>query len=182
MPKDFLERMKELMEKKLTPEDKEKAKRERYIGEAEGLANRFLNIPSYRVEDLTRDLSKYEGDAKDIVTKVILSKFVKKVNLSQNNKRVVEGISALGSEYAEKIKEVESLRNEREQAIQQRYTQLKKEIERPIRERLNQLKISGSAIGDVNVEANEAWYQILSEINLEYDKKLDIVKQKLLSY
>jgi len=55
------------------------------------------------------------------------------------------------------------------------FEEYKIKIEKAIREREEQLKISGSAIGEINLEDTEIW----PEINLEFNAKLNQLKEEI---
>ena len=53
-------------------------------------------------------------------------------------------------------------------------------MEREERELLRQLGISGSAIGEINLEASETWKDILGGLYSEFGQRLNQLKEQLL--
>ena len=49
------------------------------------------------------------------------------------------------------------------------------------RELLHQLRISGSAVGEVNVEASEAWKGLSRELYSQFDQRLQQLREQLLN-
>ena len=57
--------------------------------------------------------------------------------------------------------------------------QERKQIERDEREVLHQLRISGDAVGDINLRTSAAWADIAHELHSQYDVMLRQFKREL---
>ena len=57
----------------------------------------------------------------------------------------------------------------------------RQEIERTGSEILHQLRISGTAISQINVQAKDEWQKKLSELSRPYEERLSGLKQELSS-
>ena len=56
---------------------------------------------------------------------------------------------------------------------------IKKEVETRTKEVLHQVRISGSAIGEINIEASPQWQQNWQRFKRPLEQQLDALKQEL---
>jgi len=96
--------------------------------------------------------------------------------------RAMAGILALkGEEEIGPIAgQIKDLFEEYKQAEKDRYEKEKGEVEREERELLRQLGISGSAVGEINLEASETWKEVCGALYSEFDQRLHQLKEQLL--
>ncbi len=143
------------------------------------LANKFLES-TLREADLEIELGKYQGKEGEIVRQALLSAISQSIELRdmEKSRRAIEGMQRLGENVPlDEIKgNIEGIFREFDQQIRQKYSGFE-ELEK---ERLQALGISGSAVR-ANLEAKEEWQQQLTEIQKEYNLRLDSLKEKLLS-
>ena len=92
-------------------------------------------------------------------------------------KRVIEAISSLGSELQPKAEEIGQLVQEYEEAEQK----IRQELESNYRETLHQLRISGTAVDAINIEANHQWQLARQELIEAFTPRLNDLKQALIS-
>jgi len=149
----------------LTLKEKREMKEKEYAPKGKVMAERFLDEvigPRY----LEIELQKFKNDEKEIVKKAAFEVFKEAIAMEEFSKsqRALEGISVLGKEIADLKDKISFL-----------FEEYKIKIEKAIREREEQLKISGSAIGEINLEATEIW----PEINLEFNAKLNQLKEEI---
>ena len=167
---------------KLSPEEMRERKGEEYAPIGRALADRYLGH-GYG-ELLGEEANKHSGEERGIVTRAALSRLVEAMELGNYEiiQRAMEGILVLKGK--EKVGEVEdqikSLFDGYKQAEKERYEEEKGEIERKERGLLHQLRISGSAVVEINLEASETWEEICQELYSQYDKILEDLKVQLL--
>lgn len=96
--------------------------------------------------------------------------------------RVMEGISTLSDDARtlEAKRKMVSLITEYKEAERQAYEQGKRRMDRRGAELLDELAISGSAIGEVKLGDSEAWEEIQEELSSRFDNRLQELKQELL--
>jgi hypothetical protein len=160
---------------KLSAEEQrqQKEKESREIGTA--IAQRYLS--HWNPEDMQAELSRYSTEEKTMITKTILSELAETIDLRSQNmfERTVEGILRLKPEAQGTIDRIRELSSEYGQA--ERKT--RQEIEAGVKEMLHQLRISGSAIGGVNVEADQEWQQSATELAQPFQERLNELKSEL---
>lgn len=167
---------------KLSPEEMRERKGEEYAPIGRALADRYLRHGYGEI--FGEEANRYSGEERDIVTRAALSRLVEAMELGNHEitQRAMEGILVLrGKEKVGEAKDrIKSLLDEYEQAEKERYEEEKGEIERKERGLLHQLRISGSAVGEINLEASETWKEICQELYSQYDKRLGALKVQLL--
>ncbi len=166
---------------KLSAEEIGRRKEEEFAPVGRGLAGRYLEH-GY-AEILIEGLSKYGGEEGEIVVKAALSRLVQAIELENGEitTRALEGIAALkGEEEPRQIAErIRGICREYVEARNQRMEQERKQIERDEREVLHQLRISGDAVGDINLRTSASWADIAHELHSQYDEMLRQFKQEL---
>lgn len=147
----------------------------RLIGES--LAEKFL---SHRdISFLKDELKKHTAQDKDLISRAAIDRLIKGLDLfyptelaeislgiltlsnSPTTSKILDEIKALFREYAE------AEDNERQ------------EIEQAGGEMLHQLRISGSAVGRLNIRAKEEWQKKLEQTAKPFDERLNYLKQEL---
>ncbi len=169
----------------------------RQIGQA--IAQKYLdNLESL---DLDAELEKHSEAEEELIKTAVAGHLVQALKLSsqsgtsrrptereggmeQNNssggayfrmERVIQGIAGLEPKSGTIIEQVRQLFQEYEGATRE----AGHEIERKGRETLHQLRISGTAVGDINVEAMPEWQQTWHRLKEPFEPRLDHLKQEL---
>jgi len=75
---------------------------------------------------------------------------------------------------------VRAIFQELEQAKQQRYEKIQGQLQREERDILHQLRISGSAIDEVNLEVSGAWDRAYAELRSQFGERVHQLKTELL--
>ncbi|MFQ5924869.1 MAG: hypothetical protein ACE5IE_02600 [Dehalococcoidia bacterium] len=167
---------------KLSPEEMRGRQEEEYATIGRALADRYLRHGYGEI--LGEEANKYSGEERDIVTRAALSRLVEAMELGnyEITQRAMEGIPVLrGKEKVREVKvQIKSLLDEYKKAEKERYETEKEEIGRKERGLLHQLRISGSAVGEINLEASESWKEVCQELYSQYDKRLGALKVQLL--
>jgi hypothetical protein len=167
---------------RLSPEEMKERKDAENAAIGKALAERYLEHGHNRI--LGEALARYTGDDKDIVATAALQHLVDAISLQDDKltKRAMEGISTLNDD-ARTLKakqKVLSLATAYKEAEKQAYGQMKRRVDRSGAELLDELAISGSAIGDIKLGASELWEGIQKELSQRFDNRLQEVKQELI--
>lgn len=168
---------------KLSPEEMRERKEEEYAPVGRAIADRYLGHGHNPI--LKEEVNKYSGDEKGIVIRAALSRLGEAIGLESDevSEKAIAGMLTLGDE--EKIGEISerirSLLGEYREVKRQKYEAQKEHIERRERELLHQLRISGSAVGEINLKASEAWGRISQELFSRFNERLEELKRELLN-
>ena len=183
--KSAFERAWERAEKlgKLSPQELRERKEEEFSLIGHGLAKRYLEHG--RSEIFEEEVSKYSDEEKEIVIRVTLSRLVAAVEIEgrETATRAMTGIVVLkGDGPIQEIGEkIASIYQEYEQERQQKYEQKKDDIQRGEKAILHQLRISGSAVAEINSEVSGAWHEMAAELRSQFNERLDQLKQDLMN-
>ncbi len=166
---------------KLSSEEIKQKKEEELTLLGRGLAQRYLQRG--HADLLAEEVSKYEGEEREIAVKATLSNLVAAIEIGNDEAaaRAMAGISTLGGDgrVGEIAGEIEALYQEYKLERQQQYEKERDEIQRSLKEILHQLRISGSAVSELNVEASQAWETLSAALYSEFDEKLQQLKREL---
>jgi len=181
--KSALERALEKAEKlgKLSPEEMRKRKEEEYTPVGRAIADRYLGHGYSPV--LKEEVNRYSGDEQGIVIRATLSRLEEAIGLESDEvaERAIAGMLTLRAEgKIEEIGEgIKSLLREYREARRATYDQEREHLERREREVLHQLRISGSAVGEINLKASEAWARTSQELRSRFNERLEELKRQL---
>ena len=171
---------------KLSPEEMRERKEAEYATIGRALAERYLGHGHKQI--LKEEVSKYSGDEKGIVSGAALSRLAEAIDLAsdeffEKTEKALAGMLALkGKGQIGEINErIMSLLREFREAQQQKYEREEERVEKGERELLHQLRISGSAVGAINLKASEAWGTISQELHSQFNERLEALKQELLN-
>jgi len=161
-----------------------------------GIAQRYLDSP--RTVDPRAELGKHAEEERALVRAAIVKRLVEALDLggepstaagaagygqkdtaSLRLGKTIDAIAALEPGSGAIIEQLRELFQEYGAAVGK--TQRKQEIERKGRETLHRLRISGTAVGDINVEAAAQWQQSWQELSQAFAARLDRLKQELLA-
>jgi len=166
---------------KLSAEEMRQRREDEYTPVGRAIVDRYLGHGHTTI--LEDEINRYRGDEKNVVTRAALSRLREAIGLENNEvvERAIAGMIVLTSDrrVGEIGERIRSLIREYREAKIAKYEQEKDHIERREREVLHQLRISGSAIGDINLEASEAWARISQELSSQFNERLEELKQQL---
>ena len=169
---------------KLTPQEIRERKEEEFTLIGQGLAQRYLEHGHLDV--LQEGVDRYDAEEKEIATKAALSSLVAAIEIEigdyETAARAMAGISTLkgNGPIREIAEEVRAIFQELEQAKQQRYEKIQGQLQREERDILHQLRISGSAIDEVNLEVSGAWDRAYAELRSQFGERVHQLKKELL--
>jgi len=165
---------------KLSTEEKEQQARQRHRKIGQALAQKWLD--SSQQLDTTAELNKHEEKEREIIKQALIEHLVEAIEFTTTRginsvKRVIATISSLGPELRPKAEEISQLVQEYEEAEQK----IRQELESDYRETLHQLRISGTAVGAINIEDDPKWRLARQELVEAFTPRLNDLKQALIS-
>ena len=163
---------------KLSAEEQRKQKEKRCVMIGKALAEKYLG--GLDTQYLEIELNRCSNEDKELIEQTILSRLVDGIDLEADLalEKIYKGISILTAtertaQFLPKIKELFQEYGEAELSK-------KEEIERAGREILHQMRISGTAIDQINSQAKEEWRQSIDKIAQPFKERLHSLKQELL--
>jgi len=165
---------------KLSAEEKEQQERQRYRQTGQALAQKWLH--SSQQLDMTAELNKHEEKERDIIKQAVIEHLIEAIEFTtaqgmNSVKRVIKAIGSLWPELQPKAEEIGQLVQEYEGAEQK----IRQELESNYRETLHQLRISGTAIDAINIEADHQWQLARQGLVEALTPRLNDLKQALIS-
>jgi len=161
----------------LSPEERAKQREDRCRPIGKSLAEKYLGQHDTRY--LEAELNKQNSEDRELISQTVLQALIERIDLryGQILDRINEGILSLvktktAVETVGKINELFQEYRETEKVERQ-------EIERAGGEILHQLRISGTAISQINIQAREDWQKKLNQLARPFEEKLDRLKQEL---
>jgi hypothetical protein len=165
---------------KLSAEEKEQQERQRYRLIGQVLAQKWID--SSRQPNITAELNKHGEKEREIIKQAVIEHLVEAIEFTTTRdinrvKRVIEAISSLEPEFQPKAEEISQLVQEYEEAEQK----IRQELESDYRETLHQLRISGTAVDAINIEADHKWQPARQRLVEDFTPRLNDLKQALIS-
>ena len=163
---------------KLSVEEEKQQARQRYRQIGQVLSQKWLD--SSQQLDITAELNKHKEEDRDRIKQAVIEHLVEAIEFTTTQSinrvtKVTEGISRLGPELQPEVEEIAKLVQEYEEA--ERKT--RQELESSYRETLHQLRISGTAVATVNIEANQQWQLARQRLVEAFVPRLNDLKRKL---
>jgi len=161
----------------LSPEERRGQRQDscRMIGKS--LAEKYLS--QYDIRLLETELSKHSAQDKDLMKQAAIHRLIEGIDLRYGSTldKISQGIltldnNAMAIETIGKIKELLQEYEETENRARQ-------EIENAGMEILHQLRVSGTAISQINIRAKEEWEQRLNQLTGPFEERLNYLKQEL---
>jgi len=165
---------------KLSVEEKEQQERQRYRQIGQVLAQKWLD--SSQKLDMPAELNKHEEKERNIIRQAVIEHLAETIEFTTTRginsvKRVIEAISSLGPELQPKAEEIGQLVQEYEGAEQK----IRQELESDYRETLHRLRISGTAVDAINIEADHKWQLARQGLVQDFTPRLNDLKRALIS-
>jgi len=165
---------------KLSAEEREQQERQRYRQIGQALVQKWLDS-SQRL-DITAELNKHGEKEREIIKQAVIEHLVEAIEFTTTRginsvKRVIKAISSLGPELQPKAEGISQLVQEYEEAEQK----IRQELESDYRETLHQLRISGTAVDAINIEADPQWQLARQGLVEAFTPRLNDLKQALIS-
>lgn len=162
----------------LSPEERQKQRQDRCRPIGQSLAEKYLS--QYDSQYLQAELNKYDSEDRELISRAALQRLVERIDLGYGPilDKIGQGILSLANTraVAETVGKIKELLDEYREAEELE----RQEIERAGREMLHQLRISGTAISHVNIQAKEEWQKKISQLAQPFQERLDTLKRELL--
>jgi len=164
---------------KLSAEEKEQQERQRYREIGQALAQKWLD--GSRRPNMTEELSKYEEKEREVIKQAAIEHLAEAIELTtaqgiNSTKKVIEALGNLGPELQPKAEEISELVQEYEGTEQK----IRQELESSYRETLHKLRISGSAVDAINIEADPKWQPAHQGLVASFTPRLNDLKRALI--
>jgi len=171
---------------KLSAEELQQQREERCRQTGQAIAQRYLD--NIEPLDLDVELEKHPEGEQGLTKRAAAKRLVEALDLSSQAgtgrrpargdggmDRVIQGIAMLEPKSGAILEQLRQLFQEYEAAT----GQTGREIKSKGRERLHRLRISGTAVGAINVEAVPGWQQAWQRLRQPFEPRLDHLKQEL---
>jgi hypothetical protein len=158
-------------------EQRQREEKCRQIGRA--LTQRWLG--SSEGQNLVVEVNNYPEEEKSLIVRAVLDYLAEAIDLQSAKpgvsglERAVQGIARLQPKSQPITERITKLAQEYEQAEKK----ARREMESNYRETLHQLRISGTAVGDINLEIRSDWQQAQQELAELFRPRLDSLKEEL---
>jgi len=164
---------------KLSATEREQQRQDKCRLAAEALADKFLSRQDIGV--IKEDLSKQEAADRALIVKLAIRQLSQSIDIRYPDTLAIisQGILALSNaaDIKKELDETKSLFEEYALAEEKE----RHDIEEAGSQLLHQMRISGSAIGRLNIRAIEGWQQRLDQITKPFGTRLDALKRQLQS-
>ena len=160
---------------KLSAEEERQLLEEKHSQIGTAMVVRYLDDP--KRQSLTSQLKAYSAEEQEAIKKAAVSELTATLDLTNPTKldELCQGIASLEPDLQPVLERITQLRAEYEQAR----SAAMQELENKGREVLHRLRISGTAIGDINVEASAEWPEKEQSLTATFYPRLDNLKQEL---
>ncbi len=163
---------------KLSPEEVEEQERERHREIGRALAQKYLDAAGGL--DIAAEVNKYDEGRRSVVKQSAIEHLAKALQLTNIQtvgaaKKIVAALATLEPNVKGRLEQIDQLIREYEKAEQR----IRQELEDKRREILHQLRISGTAIDAINMEADEEWRAACQELGKSFAPRLSELKQGL---
>ncbi len=166
---------------KLSPEEMREKEEAEYTPIGRAIADRFLGHSHKQI--LKEEVERYSSDEKCIVVRATLSRLVEAIDLSSGDliDRSLDGMLTLKGEerIGGTIDRIKILSAEFQEEKEQEYEREKGNIEKSERELLHQLRITGSAVVEINPKAIESLSIVYEQLNSRFNERLEALKLEL---
>ena len=158
---------------KLSAEEEQQERRQRCEEIGKAMAQKYLESPEGR----NIEPNNYPEEGKKLIRQAILNYLVEAIDLKSFAllERATQGIAKIEPKTKPIIEQINQLAQEYEEDWRKK----RREIESKGRETLHQLRISGSAISHINIEAKQEWQQFLYQLAQPFQERLDALKGEL---
>lgn len=160
---------------KLSAEEQKQQKEQECRQIAAGLAQDYLDFS--KTQDITTMLDKHSGEEKSLIESALFSLLTEAITFDSQSRaeKAVRGIVTLEPKAQPIVGRMMDMLTEYHQAGEK----IRKGVESRVKEVLHQLRISGSAIGEINIEGSPQQQQDLQRFRAPLEQQLDALKRDL---
>lgn len=165
---------------RLSAEEQQQQERDRCRQTGRALAGKWLDGPDRL--DLPAELGRHGEDNRAMVKQALIEHLVEVIEPAPPRSvdrvaRAIAGIESLAPELQPQVEEMRKLLHEYAGAEQK----ARQELESTYRERLHQLRISGTAVAGINLEASEEWQAARQRLVEDFVPRFDDLKRALIT-
>lgn len=161
----------------LSTEERKRQSEERCLLIGKALAEKYLSQQD--LSQFETELSKHTGEDRKLVNQAALQRLIEEIDLRYGQKLGMVSRAVLMLTNARASVQIMDRIKELFQEYQEAEDREKQEIERAGRELLHRLRISGSAISQINIHAVEEWHKTLDKLDRPFEQRLSDLKQEL---
>jgi len=163
---------------KLSVEEEREQARQRHRQVGQVLSQKWLD--SSQPLDITAELNKHREEDREGIRQAVIEHLLEAVEITPTQstdraRRAIEGLTSVEPQLQPEIEEIAGLVQEYEEAE----GRTRQQLESSYWETLHRLRISGTAVGGVNIEANEQWQLARQRLVEDFAPRLDDLKRKL---
>jgi len=164
---------------KLSPEEEQRQREEKCRQIGQGVTQRWLDAS--QGQDLAGEINSYPEKEKSLIKQAAIGYLIEAIDfqgLSPDMRRLdraIQGIASLEPKSEPVLQRTSELAQEYAQAKRK----ARQELESKVKEVLHQLRISGTAVGDINLEAAPQWQEREQRLIEAFLPRLDSLKQEL---
>jgi hypothetical protein len=177
---------------KLTTEDEERQRKQRCDEIGQALAQRYLDNPDSL--NLIDELNKRPEEEQELVKRAILTYLIQAIDLKGGTEasseaakydsggelnprleKITQGIISLKPESQPTVEKITRLVQEYGKTEEK----MKEELENKVREFLHRIRISGTAVGDINIATMSSWQHAQQLLVEALEPELNNLKREL---
>jgi len=161
---------------KLSPQEIQQQRKQECWQIGSAIAQKYLN--DIEPPNLAAELNNYPTEERDLIKPAILNHLVQAMDLKSHSKleKIIQGIAAIEPKLQSIIERIRELDQEYAQAVRK----TRQTVENRGRETLHQLRVSGTAVGGINIEATQEWQQSWNKLTEPFAPRLDNLKRELI--
>jgi len=163
---------------KLSADEKEQRDLQGYRQVGQALAQKWLDSP-HRL-DLVAEANKHDETGRTAIRQAAIEHLADAIDFTtaqgiNSLEKIIEGLVSLRPESRDKAEGIHHLAQEYEGSEQK----IRQELESSYRETLHRLRISGTAVSAINLEANPRWQSARQELIESFASRLNDLKHAL---
>jgi hypothetical protein len=161
----------------LSPEERREQKQGKCCLIGKSLAEKYLS--QYDIRLLGGELNKHNDQDRKLIKQAAVDRLIEGINFNYSSKldKISQGILTL-VDTATAIETLDTIK-ELFQEYEEAENRERQEIEKAGREILHQLRVSGTAVGQINIRAKKEWEKRLTQLTGPFEERLNDLKQKL---
>jgi len=161
---------------KLSPQEIQQQRKQECWQIGSAIAQKYLN--DIEPPNLAAELNNYPTEERDLIKPAILNYLVQAMDLKSHSKleKIIQGIAIIDPNLQSIIERIRELDQEYAQAVRK----TRQGVENRGRETLHQLRVSGTAVGGINIEATQEWQQSWNKLTEPFAPRLDNLKRELI--
>jgi hypothetical protein len=163
----------------LSAEEREEQRQNRCRLIGESMAEKYLS--HYDISSLEDELNKHSSQDRSLISQAVVSCLIQGIDLRYSTAlhEISKGILTLVN-FPEAIKTLDEIKELFRECAKAEDKE-RREIEKTGREMLHQMRVSGTAVGRLNIGTKEEWQKKLDQTAQPFDERLNYLKKELSS-